>query len=133
MGPEPLGISPPKSSSLTQANGLLELDYLKLTLTDGGTFDLLGESYLQQLNDWLYWDGGLAAPLVEGNCGGFFAAYAALHTQKNVFGNWFFDAGLAVGAGAGGASVGNIPELSGSGAYLREYLCVQSRHLGEWI
>ena len=127
MGPEPLGISPPKSSSLTQANGLLELDYLKLTLTDGGTFDLLGVSYLQQLNDWLYWGGGLAAPLVEGNYGGFFAAYAALHAQKNVFGNWFVDAGLAVGAGAGGASVGNIQELSGSGAYLREYLGVGYR------
>ena len=100
------------------------LDYLKLTLTDGGTFDLLGVSYLQQLNDWLYWGGGLAAPLVEGNYGGFFAAYAALHAQKSVVGNWFVDAGLAVGAGAGGASVGNIQELSGSGAYLREYLGV---------
>ncbi len=113
---------PKERSALIDANGMLMLDYLKIDLKGGGNFDLLGIHYLHQLNDWLYWGIGMAAPMVEGNYGGFFAADVNLHAQKKVFGNWFVDAGLALGAGAGGASISQISELSGTGAYSRKYL-----------
>jgi len=113
--------SPSQQSALSEAAGLLVLDYEKITLTNGGKFDLFGAHYLHQLNDWLYFGAGLSGPLVEGNYGGFFSADVTLHAQKRVFGNWFVDAGVAVGAGAGGSSVKNILALSGDGAYIKKY------------
>lgn len=108
-------------SALSNATGMLMLDYEQITLTDGGAFDLFGVSYLHQLNDWLYSGVGFSAPMIEGNYGGFFAGGVTLHAQKEIFGNWFVDAGVSFGAGAGGASVSHIRELSGSGAYFKKY------------
>lgn len=110
-----------EQSAISDATGMLMLDYAKIPLAGGGTFDLLGAHYLHQFNDWLYWGGGLSAPMLEGDYGGFFAVDVNLHAQQKVFGNWFVDAGLAVGAGAGGSSVANIKDLSGSGAYFKTY------------
>lgn len=109
-------------STLSQANGLLMLDYTKLGLKGGGSFDLLGFHYLHQLNDWLYLGVGISGPLVEGDYGGFFTVDTTLHAKKRVFDNWFVDAGLSFGGGGGGASIRNIKELSGSGRYTKTYL-----------
>ena len=115
------GRSSTEQSALSNATGLLMLDYEQIALSNGGNFDLFGVSYLHQLNDWLYAGVGFSAPMIEGNYGGFFAGGVTVHAQKEVFGNWFVDAGLTFGAGAGGASVSHIRELSGSGTYLKKY------------
>ncbi|MCB1338956.1 MAG: hypothetical protein KDK10_16380 [Maritimibacter sp.] len=112
---------PPAYATLGEATGLLMLDYNRIDLTSGGTFDLASIHYLHQLNDWLYAGVGFGAPLVEGNYGGFFAADLALHAQVPLFGNWFADAGVAFGAGAGGASIDNILTLSGDGTLIKKY------------
>ncbi len=114
------GVSPQRDA-LHQVSGMVMLDYSRLTLSNGGAFDLLGVHYLQRANDWLYFGVGAIAPMVEGNYGGFFAADATLHAQRRIHGNWFVNAGLAIGAGAGGASVSNIRRLSGEGLYGRAY------------
>ena len=113
--------TPVDRPALRQVDGMVMLDYSRLTLTTGGAFDLLGVHYLQRANDWLYFGVGAIAPIAEGNYGGFFAADATLHVQRQIFGNFFFNAGLAVGAGAGGASVAHIRRLSGEGLYSRAY------------
>ncbi len=107
---------------LGEANGMLVLDYAKITLDNGGNFDLLGLHYLQQFNSWLYGGFGFSAPLLEGNYGGFFAADAMLHAQFSIIGDWFLSGGVAFGAGAGGASVPHIITLSGDGTYFRQYV-----------
>ncbi len=114
---------PPASqpSLLGEESGMFVLDYSKITLSNGGSFDLLGVRYLHQLNGWLYGGLGLSTPLVEGNYGGFFTAEATLHAQVGLGGNWFVNGGLSFGAGAGGSSVANIITLSGDGTYLRTY------------
>ena len=114
------GVSPQRDA-LHQVSGMVMLDYSRLTLSNGGAFDLLGVHYLQRANGWLYFGVGAIAPMVEGNYGGFFAADATLHAQRRIHGNWFVNAGLAIGAGAGGASVSNIRRLSGAGLYGRAY------------
>lgn len=111
-----------EQSVLGDATALLMLDYEKIALTNGGNFDLLGVNYLHQLNDWLYFGVGFGVPMVEGDYGGFFAGGVTLHAQKEVFGNWFVDAGVSFGAGAGGASVAHIRQLSGTGTYLKKYM-----------
>ena len=126
---EPAAPAPPASLSpaaqpslLGTQSGMITLDYAKITLSNGGSFDLFGVHYLQQLNSWLYGGFGFSTPLVEGNYGGFFAADATLHAQVNLYGNWFATGGLAFGAGAGGSSVSNIITLSGDGTYMRGYV-----------
>lgn len=109
-------------STLGESAGMVMLTYQKITLTNGGKFDLYSTHYLHQLNDWIYFGAGISAPLVEGNYGGFFSGDVTLHAQKTVFGNWFVDAGLSFGAGAGGASITNIRDLSGTGLYLKKYV-----------
>lgn len=109
-------------SKLEQANGIVSLDYTKLKLNEGGSFDLLGVHYLQQLHDWLYLGLGVDGPLLEGNYGGFFIADVTLHTQKKFLTNWFVDGGISVGGGGGGSSIGRIKALSGSGRYTKKYL-----------
>jgi hypothetical protein len=109
-------------STLDQAHGLVTLDYAKITLKGGGAFDLFGVHYLHQLNDWLYVGGGINGPLLEGSYGGFFTVDTTLHARKKVWGNWFVDAGVALGGGGGGASVRHIKELSGSGRYMKKYV-----------
>ncbi|GKY89433.1 hypothetical protein STA1M1_33020 [Sinisalibacter aestuarii] len=96
-------------------------DYQSLTLTTGEKFDLHGVQYLHPLTDWLYFGAGLSGPMLHGDYGGFFTAAATLHAQQRLFGNWYVDAGLSVGAGAGGSSVQNIKVLSGDGTYVRKY------------
>ncbi|WP_133239587.1 hypothetical protein [Pararhodobacter aggregans] len=97
------------------------IDYSAFTLTSGGDFDLLGVHYLQNINDWLAFGVGASAPIAGGNYGGFFAADVTLHAQRDIGRNFFVNAGLAVGAGAGGASVNGIRRLSGEGFYTRAY------------
>lgn len=113
--------APAELGALSEGTAMVMLDYEKIALTTGGKFDFLSTHYLQQINDWIYVGAGISAPLVNGNFGGFFSGDLTLHTQKEVFGNWFVDAGLSVGAGAGGASVRNILSLSGTGAYVKGY------------
>lgn len=107
---------------LSEARGLLMLDYSKLALKQGESFDLIGVHYLHQVNDWLYFGGGINGPILEGNYGGFFTVDTTVHVKKRIIGNWHFDAGLALGGGGGGASIQNIKTLSGSGRYTKKYL-----------
>ena len=107
-------------SALTPAQGMLTLDYRKLTLKGGGSFDLLGVHYLHALNDWLYLGFGINGPLVEGAYGGFFTVDTTLAAQKKLSDNWFVHAGLSYGGGGGGATVRQIKTLSGSGRYLKK-------------
>lgn len=109
-------------SALGHAGGMVMLDYAPITMTDGRKFDLLGAHYLHQLNDYLYFGAGLSGPMVGGDYGGFFAVDVTLHAQQKVFGNWFVDAGVGIGAGAGGDSVAGIITLSGTGLYLKKYV-----------
>lgn len=104
-----------------RVTGRLMLDYSSLTLTNGGAFDLMSLHYLQQTNDWLSFGVGAFAPIARGNYGGFYGADATLHAQRRIVGNWFVNAGLSVGAGAGGSSVSNIRALSGEGLFARAY------------
>ncbi len=109
-------------SALTPAQGMVTLDYRKLTLKDGGKFDLIGVHYLHALNDWLYLGFGINGPLVEGAYGGFFTVDTTLAAQKKLSDHWFVQAGLAYGGGGGGASVRQIKALSGSGRYLKKHV-----------
>ena len=113
---------PTAQSLLSPTHGMFMLDYQNIELTTGGKFDLHGVHYLHGLNDWLFAGIGFGAPMLEGDYGGFFSADLTLHAQTNIFGNWFVDGGVAFGAGAGGSSVANILELSGSGTYLKKYI-----------
>ncbi|MCB1389805.1 MAG: hypothetical protein KDK12_11800 [Rhodobacteraceae bacterium] len=108
-------------AGLRRVDGMVMLDYSRLTLSTGGAFDLLSVHYLQQATDWLYYGVGAFAPMTQGNYGGFFGADATIHAQRRVAGNFFVNAGVSVGAGAGGASVVGIQTLSGDGLYLRAY------------
>lgn len=105
----------------SEVSGLITLDYSSMTLTNGGGFDLFGVHYLQRINDWLYVGTGAFAPMAEGDYGGFFGADVTLHAQRELYGNWFVNGGLALGAAAGGASVTGIMTLSGDGLYGRAY------------
>lgn len=102
-------------------------DYSRYNLASGGAFDLMGVHYLQQANDWLSYGVGAFAPIAEGNYGGFFGADVTLQAQRQIYGNWFVNAGLAVGVGAGGASVAHIQTFSGTGLYTRAYVGVGYR------
>ncbi|WP_417628966.1 hypothetical protein [Pararhodobacter aggregans] len=101
--------------------GRMMIDYSALRLTSGGDFDLMGVHYLQDINDWLSFGAGASAPIAGGNYGGFFAADMTLHAQRDIGRNFFVNAGIALGAGAGGASVNGIRRLSGEGFYGRVY------------
>ncbi len=114
----PLFETPPQTR---QVSGMVMIDYTQLELANGGNFDLFGVHYLQQMNDWLYFGTGAIAPMVEGNYSGFFAADATLHAQGQISGNWFWNAGIAAGAGAGGDSMVGITQLSGEGLFARAY------------
>ena len=107
---------------LRDVSGMIMLDYSTLTLSNGGAFDLFGVHYMQRANDWLYYGVGAFAPVAEGNYGGFFGADATIHAQRSLGGNWFANAGLSVGAAAGGDSVVGIQNLSGDGLYGRAYV-----------
>ncbi len=130
-GPAPSGLSAPSgpsapgaplSASLSDAEAMVVLDHANLALTSGGRFDLMGLHYLQQLTPWLYGGIGASAPMFEGNYGGFFSADVTLHAQVPLGNAWFATAGLAYGAGAGGASIAGIIALSGDGTYMRRYI-----------
>jgi len=98
------------------------MDYSPITLSNGDAFDLFGVHYLQRANNWLYYGVGAFAPIAEGDYGGFFGADVMLHAQRNIGdSNWFVNAGVAVGAAAGGDSVSGIRQLSGEGFYSRAY------------
>ena len=116
------GAPAPVGSFLSPTSGMFMLDYQTIDLTTGGKFDLHGVNYLHQLNDWLYTGIGFGAPMFHGDYGGFFSANLTVHAQAPLVGNWFVDGGLSFGAGAGGSSVQNILELSGSGTYLKKYI-----------
>lgn len=124
------GDSAAAPNTLDQANGMLMLDYAKFGLKGGGTFDLLGAHYLHQMNDWLYLGVGISGPLLQGNYGGLFFVDTTLHAQKKVLGNWFVDAGVAIGGGGGGASIRNIKQLSGAGRYVKKYVGLGYDHNG---
>jgi len=119
-----------ENGSLQPSHGLLMLDYSKISLKGGGRFDLLGVHYLHQLNDWLYLGAGINGPVVEGNYGGFFTVDTSIHAKRRLIGNWFMDAGLALGGGGGGASVRQIKELSGSGRYTKKYVGLAYEYQG---
>jgi len=121
---------PVEPLSLKPATGLLMLDYTRMTLKGGGGFDLLGVHYLHQLNDWAYLGFGINGPLAQGDYGGLFFVDTTLHAQKPIAGNWFVDAGLALGGGGGGASVRGIKALSGAGRYVKAYAGVGYAHQG---
>ncbi|MCW1933073.1 hypothetical protein [Pararhodobacter zhoushanensis] len=108
--------------AMRDVSGMIMLDYSTITLSDGGAFDLFGVHYMQRANDWLYYGVGAFAPLAQGDYGGFFGADATLHIQRRIAGNWFANAGISVGAAAGGASVAGIQSLSGDGFYSRAYV-----------
>lgn len=114
----------PASPATHTVTGFTMLDYSALTLTDGTDFDLFGIHYMQRVNDWLYVGAGAFAPMVEGNYSGFYGADVTLHAQRTIFGNWFANAGLSLGAAAGGQSNTNISRLSGDGIYGRAYVGV---------
>jgi len=107
--------------ALRRVSGMLMLDYSSLTLSNGGDFDLISLHYLQQVNDWLSYGAGAFAPMVEGNYGGFFGADLTVHAQRQIYGNWFVNGGLAFGVGAGGQSLGQSRTLSGDGVFGRVY------------
>ena len=111
-----------ESSPLTTERGLLMFDYEKVPLDGGGMIDLLGAHYLHQLSDSFYLGIGLAGPMVDGEYGGFFVLDTTLHAQKKIFGNMFIDAGLSLGGGAGGTSIEQSKELSGTGGYTKGYV-----------
>lgn len=113
-----------EENELSEKNGLLMLDYSKISLRDGGKFDMLGVHYLHELYDWLYFGVGVSGPVVEGNYGGFFVIDLTLHAKKRIYGNWFVDGGMSFGGGGGGESVEHIKELSGSGQFVKKYLGV---------
>ncbi len=108
-------------SLLSDTNGMFVLDYQYIELTDGGDFDLHGVHYLHGLNDWFFAGIGYSTPMFEGDYGGFFTASLTLHAQKRVFGDWFVNAGVSLGAGAGGTNYLGIQELSGTGTYVKKY------------
>ncbi|PVH29318.1 hypothetical protein [Pararhodobacter oceanensis] len=112
---------PDDQGAIRRVSGMLMLDYSRLTLSNGGAFDLMSLHYLLRANDWLYYGIGAFAPIAEGNYGGFFGADATLHAQRRMWGNWFVNAGVSVGVGAGGSSVTNIRTFSGQGLYGRAY------------
>ncbi len=119
---------PAPRPELRQVSGMLMLDYNTLTLSNGGDFDLFGVHYLQRANDWLYYGVGAFAPVAGGDYGGFFGADATVHVQRNIGRNWFVNAGLSLGAAAGGASVAGIQRLSGEGLYGRAYAGIGYTH-----
>ncbi|WP_345969531.1 hypothetical protein WCX72_09330 [Sulfurimonas sp. HSL1-6] len=98
-------------------HGLIVADYQVIPLTGGGTIDLLGMRYLQQLNHWLYFGVGFHAPLIEGDYGGFMTLDATLHAQYPLYEGLFIDAGATVGGGGGGSSIEQSKELSGTGGF----------------
>lgn len=114
---------------LHPVSGMIMLDYSAITLSNGGAFDLFGIHYLQRANDWLYYGVGAFAPVAQGDYGGFFGAAATLHAQRNIGdSNWFVNAGLSLGAAAGGNSVTGIRRLSGEGLYGRAYAGIGYTH-----
>jgi len=115
----------PEMRSVT---GMIMLDYSTITLSNGGAFDLFGIHYLQRANDWLYYGVGAFAPMTRGDYGGFFGADVTLHAQRDIGRNWFVNAGLSLGAAAGGNSVTGIRRLSGDGLYGRAYAGIGYRH-----
>lgn len=106
---------------MRDVSGMIMVDYSPIRLTTGGSFDLMSYRYLQNMNDWLSFGVGAFAPMVEGNYGGFYGADLSFHAQRGIGGNWFVNGGLALGIGAGGASVSGIRSLSGEGVYGRAY------------
>ncbi|GAB4260639.1 MAG: hypothetical protein Kow0013_04330 [Pararhodobacter sp.] len=106
---------------MRRVEGMHMLDYSRYTLTNGQPFDLLSLHYFHRLNDWLHIGVGAFAPMFQGNAGGFYGADVTLHAQRRIAGNWFANAGLALGAGAGGSSIANIRRLSGDGLFARAY------------
>ncbi len=111
----------PGESLLHDTNDMVVFDYQSIDLTTGGGFDLYGVHYLHRMNDWFFAGFGFSTPMVEGDYGGFFATDLTLHAQKKLFGDWFVNAGLALGAGAGGDNYIGIQDLSGTGAYVKKY------------
>ncbi|HCQ67489.1 MAG TPA: hypothetical protein DIU07_21170 [Rhodobacteraceae bacterium] len=118
---EDTGTLPPEQSLLHETSDMVVLDYQSIDLADGSGFDLFGIHYLHRLNDWFFAGIGYSTPMIEGDYGGFFAADLTLHAQKKIFGDWFVDAGVALGAGAGGTNYLGIQELSGTGTYVKKY------------
>lgn len=114
---------------LRPVTGMIMLDYSAITLSNGGAFDLFGIHYMQRANDWLYYGVGAFAPVARGDYGGFFGADATVHAQRYIGdSNWFVNAGLSVGAAAGGNSVTGIRRLSGEGFYGRAYAGIGYTH-----
>lgn len=109
-------------SALVPAKGRIMLDYEVIPVPGYESLDLLGAHYLHQLKPWLYLGVGIHAPLVYGNYGGFMAFGATLHAQHRIIGNSFVDAGVSLGGGAGGSSISQSVQLSGTGKFIKSYI-----------
>lgn len=107
---------------LTDELGLFMLDYESIPVPGNATIDLIGFHAMHQLNDWLYAGVGVYAPLLQGNYGGFMAGGVTVLARKNLFGNYFADAGASAGGGGGGNSVEHSKVLSGTGGYLKSFV-----------
>jgi hypothetical protein len=108
--------------ALRTAKGRIMLDYEVIPVPGYKSIDLLGAHYLHQLNPWLYLGVGIHAPLVYGNYSGFMAFDTTLHAQRRIFGNSFVDAGVSLGGGAGGSSISQVVQLSGTGRLFKSYI-----------
>jgi len=110
-----------ETAPLTQAKGLITLDYEVIPVPGIQSLDLIGVHYLHQLNSWLYLGVGVHAPLVQGNYGGFMAFDTTIHAQRKIFGDLFVDAGVSLGGGGGGSTVKQSRQLSGTGGFVKSY------------
>jgi len=116
------GESAPHRSSLTEAKGMVMLDYQLIPVPGSPSIDLMGFHSLNRMNDWLYLGVGGYAPLFKGEYGGFMVLDATAHAQRRISGNLFANAGVSLGGGGGGKSVQQSKELSGTGGFVKGYV-----------
>lgn len=107
--------------TLTEAPGMVMLDYQVIPVRGGPSIDLLGFHLFNKVNDWFYLGVGGHAPLFHGEYGGFMVFDATAHVQRRIFGDFFANAGISLGGGGGGRNVAQSAVLSGTGGFVKAY------------
>ncbi|GAV19834.1 hypothetical protein MMIC_P0792 [Mariprofundus micogutta] len=111
-----------ENTALSEAKGLIMLDYSVIPVPGFKSLDLHGIHFLHQMNDWLYLGLGLHAPLFHGNSGGFMVFDATAHAQRRILGNSFINAGVSFGGGGGGPTPQLSKQVSGTGGFIKAYM-----------
>jgi len=116
------GESATHSPDLTEAKGMVMLDYQLIPVPGNPSIDLMGFHFLNRMNDGLHMGFGGYAPLFEGEYGGFMILDVTAHAQHRISGKLFANAGVSLGGGGGGKSMLQSKELSGTGGFAKAYV-----------